>query len=130
MKISKIVCLVAGVVLFHSASLQAQVRENGITYLPGVPYPVMEYEENFTCNGGWPHTRTCKWNLQVPGDAIALPSRYIKVRKTTAGTASSRPKKGEANGKMYVKVTVGEGDVFNPGKHTTSYEVRYYTLAL
>ena len=128
MNIKNIVFPTAIALLITASNSNAEV--NGPTMLPDFPDPLIEHEMNFTCKGKWPGSSNCNWIWRKP-DGYIVPELTV-VRKTTSRTTSKVTDYGlqAKNSIMYFSVRVNEGDMFDPGKHTTSYEVKYYTLDL
>lgn len=82
---------------------------------------VVKYE---TCNGGWPGSRTCSAYYNTRRN---VRSSSVSIRILTEGepgTSVQDYDAGLANSQqVYYTATVDEGDVFNPGKHTSSFAI-------
>lgn len=76
-----------------------------------------------TCNGGWPGGRRCDWVFESPTD-ILFPD-FIAVEIHGHNGEAARSVTVGLPRTIFFTAVVHEGDVFNPGKHTTTYRVRW-----
>ena len=75
-----------------------------------------------TCNGGWPGTRSCYWTFY--SDTDIFPNSIKTKIVGHDGQVKSAAEQVGARQINFVAI-VHEGDVFNPGKNTTSYSVQW-----
>ncbi len=78
--------------------------------------------ESRTCNGGWPGTRWCSWTLFSETD-IVPGSIQVQINGHNGEVTHSASQIGSRQ--INFVAVVHEGDVFNPGKNTTSYTVAW-----
>lgn len=77
------------------------------------------------CNGGWPGVRACWWWIDSPTD-IVPGSIQVQINGHNGEVIHA----AQQNGARQIKfvAVVHEGDVFGPGKNTTSYTVAWLRL--
>lgn len=75
-----------------------------------------------TCQSGWPGNRTCTDTITSASDIVlgtidvAISGRNGEVRHSVSRTGARQ---------INFSATVHEGDVFNPGKNTTTYFITW-----
>ncbi len=100
--------------------MSAELASDGI--LGGEWIAVERYE---TCNGGWPGSRTCS-RVYTTERNIRPGSVSIRIlTQGRPGSVHSHEARQENSREIHYSATVGEGDVFNPGKHTSSFAIEW-----
>jgi len=75
-----------------------------------------------TCNSGWPGTRGCVADIPSPTDIFPLPGFPLAQVISGSGDLGHGVFQTGPRTLRFV-ATIAEGDLFNPGKNTTSYIV-------
>ncbi len=89
-------------------------------------FTLTRVDHDQTCNGGWPGSRTCYWAFPESRTVLADTVGYEIFGTGWVNSAGY----DNVSQVMFLDVGVGEGDVFNPGKHTTSYDLWYCVMTM
>ena len=75
-----------------------------------------------TCQSGWPGSRRCDESIDSPTD-IVDGSITVAISGHNGEVSHSASQDGARQ--IDFTATVHEGDIFSPGKHTTTYQVTW-----
>lgn len=88
-------------------------------------FTLVRVDLDYTCNGKWPGGNSCAFTNP---DARSVVADTVKANRTTGDGLIVGSGYDATNRAIFLTVAVGEGDVFNPGKHTSSFHLWYCVL--